>query len=107
MPIRSGGRYEPTDAGAVDWRQFLDLAEQIGGSKSIVDLYRRHVVTPGQEHDLDDPSGSARGLRPSCVARGGSNGQCPSAGPRRRMAEWMFVAAEVDIDDADDGARPP
>ncbi len=89
---------EPIDAGAVGWRQFLDLSEQIGGSKQLVDDYRQHVVTPGEEHDLDTRQDALEAYA-ELLARGGS--WAPPEAVREAMAEWLFQAAMNGIDDAE------
>ncbi|HTH07503.1 MAG TPA: hypothetical protein VL916_16605, partial [Ilumatobacteraceae bacterium] len=84
-------------SGTVDWREFLDLAEQVGGSQQISDLYREHVVTPQQVDDLDARQ-EALDDYATLVARGA--GWAAPAPLRADMAKWDFDAASTDIDEA-------
>jgi hypothetical protein len=89
---------EPIDAGSVGWRQFLDLSEQIGGSKELVEDYRQHVVTSGQERDLDTRQDTLEAYA-ELVARGGS--WAPPEAVREPMADWQFQSATNAIEDAE------
>ena len=83
--------------GTVDWRKFLDLAEQVGGSQQIVDLYRDHVVTPQQVDELDARL-AALEQYDALVARGA--GWWAPVPVRTNMAQWEFDAAIADIEAA-------
>ncbi len=85
---------DPIDDGAVDWREFLDLAEQIGGSTELVDDYREHVVSADEATDLDARQ-DALDRYAELVARGGTWG-APEA-VRQRMSAWLFDVAESRI----------
>lgn len=81
----------------VGWREFLDLAEQVGGSRQLVDVYRDRVVTPYQVDDLDDRA-SALGAYRTLAAR--SDGWDVPEGVRAKMAAWLFASAGDGIDEA-------
>lgn len=83
--------------GRVDWRAFLDLAEQIGGSTIIEQRYRDVVVTEAQRTDLDDRA-AALDLYDALTDRG--TPWTPPAGVRAAMASWSFDPAVTLIDDA-------
>ena len=89
---------DPIDDGAVDWREFLDLAEQIGGSTQLVDDYREHVVSADEAADLDARQ-DALDRYAELVARGGTWG-APEA-VRQRMSAWLFDVAESRIVEAE------
>ncbi len=84
-------------SGTVDWREFLDLAQQVGGSQQVVDLYRDKVVTAQQQVDLDARQ-AALDNYDALVARGA--GWAAPAPVRTEMAQWKFDAANAGIDDA-------
>lgn len=86
-----------TSGEVVGWREFLDLAEQVGGSQQLVELYRNDVITPYQVDDLDNRAGAVDAYH-ALVARSG--GWDAPEGLRAAMAAWLFESADDDIDDA-------
>ena len=102
------------DDDPVDWREFLDLAEQVGGATVAADLYRDHVLTDTQIDELDRPrrdGGSVhrarRARRHLGAARGGAArrwppGRCSPPGTR---SSWPDAA--LDVRDEIDAALGP
>jgi hypothetical protein len=78
-------------AGPTDWRRFLDLLQQAGGSTSAPDLFRRWVVAPADDAVLDERA-VARTAYQGLVDAGG--GWLPPAFVRLPMSTWDFVEAE-------------
>ncbi len=76
--------------GSADWRRFLDLAEEIGGSENATDLFRQYVVTDDQAALLDERS-AARDKYHQLVDDGGE--WAPPVVVRRRMTTWSFTDA--------------
>jgi hypothetical protein len=83
--------------GPIGWRAFLDLAEQLGGSAGLVDLYREHVVTDSQADELDERAGMLARFD-ELVARGAT--WAPPEAVRAAMADWRFDRAGERIDEA-------
>jgi hypothetical protein len=75
------------DPGPVDWREFLDLAEQVGGSEGLTELYREYVVTDAQSERLDDRDDALALYEP--LAERGLD-WAPPAVLREAMADWRF-----------------
>jgi hypothetical protein len=94
--VVSGYRAYPSDGPdhavtqTVDWRQFLDLAEQIGRSTKIESLYRQLVVAVG-DGSLDRRNDALDDYA-ELVERGGE--WAPPEAVRGRMAAWDFDSAE-------------
>ncbi len=84
-----------TGDGGVDWRDFLDLAEQVGGSTELVDQYRRYVVTGSQDDLLDDRAAALE--RYTGLVEQAAPWQPPEA-VRAAMASWTFMTAGSAID---------
>jgi hypothetical protein len=79
---------------ANDWRRFLDLLEERGGSKSAVELFRRWVVTTEQE-TLLDARAKARDAYAQLVAAG--RGWLPGFVVRDPLGRWQFDRATQQI----------
>ena len=77
-------RHQPTTHGAIGWREFLDLAEQIGGSQHVVELYRKHVITPRRRTTSPTVEATVLGLRGARRTRG----RVGSAPARRAVGAW-------------------
>jgi hypothetical protein len=80
-----------------DWRELLDLLEEVGGSKQAAGLFERHVVAPS-EVELFELRAAAR-LRYAALVEEGDGWAAPTA-IRLAMADWRFPAAEELMDDA-------
>jgi hypothetical protein len=74
----------------VGWMEFLDLAEQTGGSETLIDNYRAQVVTPEQRERLDERAEALVDFN-KLVARSGS--WAPPRDIRSLMAGWHFGSA--------------
>ena len=86
------------DDDPVDWREFLDLAEQVGGAAVAGDLYRDYVLTDGQVDELADRD-AAVARYTELAERGGT--WAPPEAVRAAMAAWTMFAAGDQIDLAD------
>ncbi len=84
--------------GPVDLRGFLDLAEQVGASTGVEQLYRDFVISESQTDDLDRRD-ELLVRYAALVERGGT--WAPPEAVRAAMADWQFAAAGDDIDLAD------
>ncbi len=94
------GNADPeSSGGSADWRRFLDLAEEIGGSTNATDLFRQYVVTDDQAAMLDERS-AARDKYHQLVDDGGE--WAPPVVVRRRMTTWSFTDAAQLINDSED-----
>jgi hypothetical protein len=82
-----------------DWRRFLDLLEQVGGSTTAEDLFRTWVVTTEQEALLDT-RGKARTAYAALVQAG--NGWKPGYVIRDPMGRWEFARATTRMTEATD-----
>jgi hypothetical protein len=80
---------EKVDA-AVDWRRFLDLVEEIGGSTTADTVMRRWVVKPTDAHLLEGRS-VARTAYHGLIDAG--HGWLPPAYVRVPMSTWDFSEA--------------
>jgi hypothetical protein len=83
--------------GAADWRRFLDLVDELGGSTTADDLMARYVVTPEQSALLA-PRATARTAYHDLVAAGGA--WSAPAVVRSGMAAWSFGAATASMSTA-------
>lgn len=79
---------------ANDWRRFLDLLEEVGGSTDAEDRFRRWVVSPGQEADLDARA-RARDAYAELVEAG--DGWLPGWAVRDPLGRWQFARATEQI----------
>jgi hypothetical protein len=73
-----------------DWRRFLDLLEEIGGSRDAEALFRRWVVTTDQQPSLDDRA-RAREAYAALVEAG--DGWLPGYAVRDPLGQWQFARA--------------
>jgi hypothetical protein len=86
-------------ADTTDWRRFLDLVEELGGSTEARDLFEQYVVSAGGPALLEARD-EARDRYADLLADGGE-----WAGPvvvRQHLSNWRFDDAEAAIDDASD-----
>ena len=83
-PTAAGATAE-TVSGPNDWRRFLDLLEEVGGSRTADDLFRRWVVTDADLNALDKRA-EARTAWAALVRAGGDWVVPPSI--RRPLADW-------------------
>lgn len=86
------------DTDPVDWREFLDLAEQVAGSTALEATYRDLVVAGGDLDDLDRRG--ELGERYEALAERGGEWSPPEA-VRAAMAGWQWFTAEDRITEAD------
>lgn len=80
--------------GPADWRRFLDLLEEVGGSTTAEPLFRRWVVAPWQVEILGERL-TVRAAYAALVEAGA--GWRPGFPIRDRMARWDFVGANLQI----------
>jgi hypothetical protein len=86
---------DPEPTARRDWRRFLDLMEEIGGSEKAEDILRRHVLVPSQIEQLDART-AARAEYADLQERGGT--WSPPWMVRRSMGTWDFDAAQPMIE---------
>lgn len=79
-------------SGAVGWRTFLDMAEELGGSTALEPVIRAHVARPG-DHDVLDDRIAARVEYEALEVAGGE--WAPPLGVRDHMADWDFDDAHL------------
>ena len=96
IPYAGAGTPE-TVAGPADWRRFLDLLEEVGGSRTADGAFRRWVVTDAQLGILDRRV-AARAAWAELVAAGGE-WRAPFS-VRMPLASWDFVTATDRIAEA-------
>jgi hypothetical protein len=82
---------------ASDWRRFLDLLEEQGGSSGAEGLFRETVVTGAQGTTLDERAAARRDYADLLEA---GNGWLPGYAVRDPMGRWLFARAEAAMDDA-------
>lgn len=87
-----------TGGGPVDWREFLDLAEQVGGAQGLAALYREYVVTDAQADQLDARDDALALYQP--LAERGLDWSPPVV-LREAMARWQFDSVAGLVADAD------
>jgi hypothetical protein len=93
-----GGSVEAVlDGDPVDWQEFLDLAEQVGGATGLEATYRELVVADGDLDELDRRDGMIEQYD-ELAARGGT--WAPPEAVRAAMADWQWVTAEDRIAEA-------
>jgi hypothetical protein len=96
IPYR--GDEEPEDiAGPADWRRFLDLLEEVGGSETADGLFRDLVVGTN-EIALLDRRATARADYDELEAAG--DDWAPPLAVRSAMSQWDFEGAAADMEDA-------
>ena len=92
------GAGEPeTVAGANDWRRLLDLLDEVGGSTSADEVFRRWVVTDAQTDILDARVGARTAY--GALLRAGGDWRAPFL-VRGPLSAWDFAAATARIADA-------
>ncbi len=84
-------------AGVADWRRFLDLVQDLGGSAGAEALFAEHVVTDDQQAELAARAVS-RDAYDSLDEQGA--GWSPPADVRMTMAEWSFDDADALIEES-------
>ncbi len=83
--------------GSVDWRRFLDLLEERGGSKRASELFERWVVDPYQRERLEQ----RRKTREEYASLGAdASGWAMPYLIRHRLSLWDFQRARQSMDDA-------
>lgn len=93
------GDAEPEDIGRpTDWRRFLDLVEELGGSTEARDLIEQYVASDAQVGMLDDRDASRE--RYADLAEHGDE-WAPPFEVRERMNLWSFTQAGERIDEAE------
>lgn len=96
-PYRGDGPPEVTGL-TMDWRSFLDAAQEIGRSDTADELFRAWVMAPG-ERGLLDTRDRARAAYADLDEAG--DGWAVPVGVRSRMALWRFAEARALIDAAE------
>jgi hypothetical protein len=81
-----------------DWRRFLDLLENVGGSTKATDLFATWVVTGSERSELTART-TARARYDALLARGGE--WLPGILVRKPMSSWDFEVATAAIDEAE------
>jgi hypothetical protein len=81
-----------------DWRNFLDLLEEVGGSKQVSDMFRTWVLDADGIKELADRA-SARAAYQGLVTHGA--GWLPPLAVRSPMAKWLFDPAREEIQAAE------
>ena len=74
-----------------DWRELLDLFEEVGGSAEAARLFQRHVVSEAESADFDART-VARGHYAELLEAG--EGWAAPTSVRLAMADWRFESAE-------------
>jgi hypothetical protein len=77
-----------------DWRRFLDLLEEVGGSEGAEALFRAHVAAPADLAALDDRAEARVAL--DALDEAGDGWSAPFA-VRRTMGHWRFDQATGQI----------
>ncbi|MCB2224923.1 MAG: hypothetical protein KQH83_12205 [Actinobacteria bacterium] len=95
-PYQGSGEREVVDV-PDDWRQFLDLLQEVGGSEQAEEVFTSYVLTDEQIELLDDRS-AARDAYYALVEADGP-WETPAA-IRHVMARWRFDTAMGWIDEA-------
>jgi len=90
-PYRGADDGEPSSA-TPDWRRFLDLVEEIGGSTSASGLIAEWVATPKQRRELETRA-EARLDYADLLEAGGT--WLPGPVIRRPMTSWQFGDATL------------
>lgn len=96
IPYVGAGPVE-TVAGPADWRRFLDLLQEVGGSTTADEVFRRWVVTDAQV-DILDRRAAARTMWADLVEAGG-DWLAPYA-VRDPLSRWDFAGATTRMEQA-------
>jgi hypothetical protein len=86
------------DTRTTDWKRFLDLTEEVGGSAQVEALMQQYVLRPDDAALLPERT-AARAAYATLRADGGT--WAPPIAVRREMAAWSFDAATAQIEAAD------
>jgi hypothetical protein len=86
-------------AAADDWRRYLDLLEELGGSTTAEDLFREYVVTPTATRELDART-TAREAYAVLIDEGGD--WAPPSFVRGELGAWRFASARSRITEAEE-----
>jgi hypothetical protein len=92
-----GGVAPETLGGVADWRRFLDLLAEVGGSTRADEVFRRWVVTDAQADVLDERAAARSGYTALVAAGGDWSAPLYVRGP---MSDWDFPAATARIAEA-------
>ncbi len=84
--------------GVSDWRRFLDLLEEVGGSTGADALFRRWVTEPHQDATLDERA-AARAAYADLLEMG--DGWLAPYSVRSKLSVWDFGRAQAAIDEAE------
>jgi hypothetical protein len=79
------------------WQRFLDLLDEVGGSKVADTLFRSYVVPPAGVSTLDERAAARADYAGLAIAGAGWR---PPLVVRRAMSDWRFDDAEGLIDEA-------
>jgi hypothetical protein len=97
IAYRGAPEPETVGGGTPDWRRFLDLLEELGGSDEAGELFERWVVPANDLPRLEERA-AARERYAALVAAGGD--WLPPLAIRRPMSQWSFDAALAGIETA-------
>ena len=81
-----------------DWRRFLDLVEDVGGSTKAADLIEDWVVTEGEKPELVERAAARK--RYAALIDGGED-WLPGILIRKPMSDWRFDEAEAAMAEAE------
>ncbi len=87
----------PLPDGGVDWREFLDLLEQVGGARDADTLFDTWVLPPS-DAGLMAQHATAVQQYAALVAAG--HGWLPGAGVRMPLATWDFTLTTIRVAEA-------
>lgn len=96
IPYTGAGTPEPL-AGPADWRRFLDLLEEVGGSTTAEATFRRWVLTEADAAGLAQRATARAAYRE--LARLGGDWAAPFS-VREPMSAWRFPTATTRIAEA-------
>ncbi len=86
------GPDDPEELGRTfDWRELVDLLEEVGGSQQAADLFQRYVVSESETADFEARA-VARDHYDALLEAG--HGWAAPTSVRLAMADWRFASAE-------------
>ena len=87
----------PLPDGGVDWREFLDLLEQVGGAREADTLFDTWVLPPS---DAGLMAQHAAAIQQYATLVAAGQGRLPRAGVRTPLATWDFALTTIRIAEA-------
>ncbi|MGZ6313029.1 MAG: hypothetical protein ACXWO7_06190 [Candidatus Limnocylindrales bacterium] len=88
----------PLGAAKTDWRELLDLLEQVGGSRQAESLFQTWVITPAQRDDL---AAHSKAIAQYAALLDHGHGWLPGYVVRLPLSAWQFPAAQQAMTQAD------